>query len=125
MKTKILLLVSFIFICNFTYAQSEIETLEKMYRMVENDRESETQAQELVQNYYYNTKDKIRENSGKLTKEEYNDLSKYQNIFWKQITDTIRDYYSGSYSKFYSQQRKLLEQYREGILDRLYKYIYN
>lgn len=122
---KILILLSIVLLSNVTVAQNDIETLEKMYRMVENDRARESQARDLVMSYYYDLKDKVREKSDRLTREEYNYLNKSMNMTWNQITNAIRDNYGSSYYEFYSQQRGFLEKFREGILDKLYEYIYD
>ncbi|WP_299399109.1 hypothetical protein [uncultured Gelidibacter sp.] len=124
MKTTLILL-AVIFISNASYAQSEIETLEKMYNMVQNDREKEAKAKELVWSYYSQTKEKVRKESGKLTQDEYDSLNNYQSRNWNQITNAIRDNFRNNYSKFYSQKKQFLEDYREDVLDKLYKYIYN
>lgn len=122
---KTLIVLSIFLISNLCKAQSEIETLEKMYNMVQNDRERESKAKDLVMSYYYGTKDKVREKSDKLTQEEYDNLNSYQTRYWSQITNAIRDYYGSSYSKFYAQKKDFLEKYREDVLDKLYKYIYD
>jgi len=122
---KTLILLSIILLSNLSFAQSEIETLEKMYNMMENDRAKESKAQEIVMSYYYDTKDKIREKSDRLTQNEYNSLNKSMNMTWNQIKSAIRSNYGNSYSKFYSQKRDFLEEWREDTLDKLYKYIYN
>jgi len=121
---KTFLILTVILFSQFSFAQSEIETLEKMHRMVMNDRANETKAKELVWNYHTSAKQKVREKSGKLTQAEYDNISNYQKITWNQITNAIREYYGGSYSKFYAQKREFLEEYKEEVLDRLYKYIY-
>jgi uncharacterized protein YoxC len=124
MKKTLIVLSIFLF-SNLCKAQSEIETLEKMYNMVQNDREREVKAKDLVMSYYYGTKDKIREKSDKLTQEEYDALNKSLNMTWNQITNAIRENFGNSYSKFYSQKKDFLERFREDSLDKLYKYIYN
>jgi hypothetical protein len=120
---KFLLICGFLFLSNFLHSQNNIETLERMHKSVMDDREKESNAREIVMNYYYKTKDIVRENSNKLTQAEYDELNNYQSRNWKQITDAIRNFYGNSYYNFYSQKREFLEKYREGVLDRLYRYI--
>jgi len=123
---KPFLILTVIFFSQFSFSQSENEYSEKLYRMLMNDRANETKAKELVWNYHTSARQKVREKRGKLTQVEFDNISNYQRIFWKNlVVDKIREYYDGSYSKFYAQNREFLEEYKESVLDMLYKYIYN
>lgn len=110
---------------NLSFAQNENEKLEQLYNLVQRDRANEFYAQELVNNYYFDTKDKVRAKYDKLTSEEYKNLDRYQKMMWENITSSIKYSYSGKYLKYYQENKDVLEKYREKILDKLYEYIYN
>ncbi len=124
MKTFFVFII-ILFFSNIISSQNDIETLEKMYEMVQNNADRESKARDIVMSYYYDTKDKVKEKSDKLTKEEYEELNLYQKMLWSKIKMYINDFYNGSYSKYYEKNKRYLEDYRETILDKLYDKIYD
>jgi len=106
-------------------AQSEIETLEKMYQMVENDRSNEQKAQKAVLSYFTDLKNQVRDKSSRLTESEYNNLISRINITKNQYQESIRNYSGGYYEFYVNGGYEMLENFHDKTMDLLYKYIYN
>lgn len=127
---KHIIIVYLLFISVSTFAQSQqqraerdMQTMEKLYDLKNKETEEETLAQEKIFSYKNEVSEKIRENISKISNEQYESLDLLQSILWKQIIET-RKFYQTS-KNFLSNEIRLLNNYREKVLNRLYQYINN
>lgn len=127
---KHIIIVYLLFISVSTFAQSQqqraerdMQTMEKLYDLKNKETEEETLAQEKIFSYKNEVSEKIRENISKISNEQYVSLDLLQSILWKQIIET-RKFYQTS-KNFLSNEIRLLNNYREKVLNRLYQYINN
>lgn len=122
---KLLLTIGLLLLSHICLGQSEIETLEKMYKMTLDKRASEGESQEKVWEYYTYLKQKVRDKRDKITDDEFISVNKFIEMGWSQIKRAIKENFGGSYSAFLRANREFLEDYKEDNIERLYKFIYN
>jgi len=122
---KILLTIGLLLLSHICLGQSEIETLEKMYKMTLDKRASEGESQEKVWEYYTYLKQKVRDKRDKITDDEFISVNKFIEMGWSQIKRAIKENFGGSYSAFLRANQEFLEDYKEDNIERLYKFIYN
>lgn len=105
-------------------SNNDIQTLEKLYGMMEREKTNETKAMQLVFSYRNEVKSEIRRNSKNLSEESYNYLIKKEKDLWENsILYSIKNYYNGNYSSYLTKNINSLEYYKELMLDSLYKHL--
>ncbi len=105
-------------------SNNDIQTLEKLYGMMEREKTNETKAMQLVFSYRNEVKSEIRRNSKNLSEESYNYLIKKEKDLWENsILYSIKNYYNGNYSSYLTKNVNSLEYYKEIMLDSLYKHL--
>ena len=105
-------------------SNNDIQTLEKLYGMMEREKTNETKAMQLVFSYRNEVKSEIRRNSKNLSEESYNYLIKKEKDLWENsILFSIKNYYNGNYSSYLTKNINSLEYYKELMLDSLYKHL--
>ena len=105
-------------------SNDDIQTLEKLYGMMEREKANETKAMQIIFSYRNEVKSEIRKNSKNLTEESYNYLIKKEKDLWENsIQYSIKNFYNSDYSSYLAKNINSLESYKEIMLDSLYKYL--
>ena len=124
MNIKLIFLVLLVF--QISYSQTphqmrDLEIMEKLSKEVENDKKTEFEAKKIVLNFYYDTKNLVRERYQSLTDVEQDELDKAQKFLWEaQVVNALKIYKGLGYKGFLDKEYNMLLRYNEAILDLLY-----